>query len=129
LFKGVRERLAEGGYFIFDAWYGPGVLSDPPSPRLSSFESTEGKIWRFAQPIAQPQRNIVHIDYTIIAMDNSKIREINEAHEMRFFFLPEIQLLLKAVGLELVSASGWLKDVPPGLKDWYAIFIARKGIG
>jgi hypothetical protein len=30
----VRRDLEPGGVFVFDTWYGPAVLSNPPQPRL-----------------------------------------------------------------------------------------------
>ena len=33
-FTTAAEHLAPGGIFIFDCWYGPGVLTDPPTTRV-----------------------------------------------------------------------------------------------
>src|SRR5690606_12517084 len=35
-------HLAPGGLFIFDCWYGPGVLTDPPATRVRKIGSTSG---------------------------------------------------------------------------------------
>lgn len=71
MFATAREHLRAGGVFIFDVWYGPAVLTDRPAVRAKVLEDDEIKITRIAQPFLYPDRNLVDVQYRIIACDKS----------------------------------------------------------
>ena len=43
MFKTAAKHLKQNGVFIFDFWYGPGVLTDPPALRQKRLENNEMK--------------------------------------------------------------------------------------
>jgi SAM-dependent methyltransferase len=130
-FKKVSEVLHDGGYLIFDTWYGPGVLTDPPSDRYKILENEDDTVIRFTKSKLNSFDNTVDVGFKIIQLsDNKLISHIDEVHTMRYFFVPEVKLFLEAEGLELVAAypvnkiGGELSN-----KDWNTTFVARKNFG
>jgi len=127
-FKTAAEHLTPGGVFLFDCWYGPTVLTDPPVVRVKRMENNEISVVRIAEPIVYPNENVVNVNYTIIIKDkkSGSIEELQETHKMRYLFQPEIELLLKMTGFEFVFGKEWLKDNAPGFASWGAVFCGKK---
>lgn len=87
-FKSDRKLLnaQSGGYFLFDIWYGPGVLSDKPGIRIKECEDSENKMIRIAKPVMHDKENIVDVNYEVLVINkqNSKVQSVNETHKMRY---------------------------------------------
>lgn len=65
-FKTARKLLkGRGGYFIFDAWYGPGVLSDKPHVRVKEVEDKKNKLVRVARPVLHDKEDLVDVNYEV----------------------------------------------------------------
>ena len=126
-FKVVRESLKLGGIFLFDAWYGPGVLSDKPATRVKQIENDYEKLIRIAKPNMDDKRNMVKVNYDILVIDKKTgvTKEINEGHDMRYFFRPEIELMLHEVGLELIDNFDCNTFGETGFDSWTSYFLAR----
>ena len=126
-FKAARNCLSQGGLFIFDAWYGPGVLSDKPSVRIKEVEDDKYRLVRLARPVMHDQENIVDVNYEVLVIDKATTttKEIKEVHNMRYLFKPEIDNLLKQAGFELVDVCD-CKDLQETSYDsWTAYFVAK----
>ncbi len=126
-FATVREHLHADGLFIFDCWYGPAVLTDRPVARTKYFKTKNCKIKRDATPALFPNDDLVEISYVFSVTDDSDrlLDQFHETHRMRYFFRPETEILLSAVGLELLECRKWLTTEDPGFDSWYVIFIAK----
>lgn len=46
---------------MFDVWYGPGVLTDPPTVRLKEAEDEAYKLIRVARPVMHDKTNVVDV--------------------------------------------------------------------
>jgi SAM-dependent methyltransferase len=127
-FETAAIHLEEGGIFIFDCWYGPGVLSDPPTVRVKEFENENIILTRIANPIMHPDKNLVDVHYHLFVRDKTtrKVEEIRENHAMRYLFKPEIAMLFDNVGFEMISFSEFMRDSLPGPCTWDVCFIGRK---
>lgn len=125
-FKTVKTGLKPDGIFIFDFWYGPGVLSDKPQFRMKRFEDEAVGIIRFTEPNLVPDENVVDVNFTLLITDksNGKTSEITELHRMRYLFLPELNFLLKACGLEVRKSYHWMTKEKPTVETWYCCLIA-----
>ena len=55
------NHLNSNGFFIFDCWYGPAVISDKPYKRTKTFENNKLIINRTAIPTMYPSKNIVDV--------------------------------------------------------------------
>jgi SAM-dependent methyltransferase len=125
-FQTAASHLSQQGLFVFDFWYGPGVLSDPPSVRVRRMEDDLIAALRIAEPVLAPNDNCVDVNYEILVHDKSSgTREvIKETHRMRYFFLPEIRMLLSATGFELLEARAWMRAQAPANDTWNAVVCA-----
>lgn len=128
MFENVSKHLKVGGIFFFDVWYGPAVLTQKPESRVKQTEDEFIQVSRLATPKIDFSRNIVDVNYAITLTNKAdlKIETLNETHSMRYFFLPEIELLLTAAGLTLISSAEWKTRKVLGPETWSACFVAQK---
>lgn len=126
-FRAVRKALDKGGLFLFDVWYGPGVLSDQPAVRVKEIQTDKHKLIRVARPVMHDKTNVVDVCYEVLVIDkeSNEAKMINETHHMRYFFRPELELYLKEAGFELVDNldCGTLGET--GYDSWTSYFVAR----
>jgi SAM-dependent methyltransferase len=127
-FGTAATHLDPGGVFAFDFWYGPAVLAQLPQVRVKRLADSATKVLRIAEPILRDHENLVEVNYTVQVQDlaNGVREEITEQHLMRYLFLPEIDLLLGAVGLQRIDAREWLTDAPLSSRGWGGFVVARK---
>ena len=128
VFACVGKALNMGGLFIFDAWYGPGVLTDKPSVRVKRAEDQDNFLVRIAEPLMYPNENVVAVQYdiNIINKESGKVTQIKETHNMRYFFKPEIEELLQKNGLKLTACLDCNTLKMPDFTSWTVYFIAEK---
>ena len=126
-FETAKAHLVPGGILIFDVWYGPAVLSDPPTVKIKRLEDQSIQVTRIAEPVMEPNKNLVDVNYHIFIKDliSSKIDEVREVHTMRYLFKPELELLLDRLQMQIVESGEWLTDRQPGLNTWGVYFIVR----
>jgi SAM-dependent methyltransferase len=124
----VASHLTPGGVFLFDSWYGPGVLLDPPQLRFRELEDDVIKVSRIAIPQHHQDQQTVDVRYLIYVRDKTSgvIEEIEEVHTMRYLFADEVEVALDRVGLELVESGGWMRRAAISEKDWAVYFVARR---
>ncbi len=122
------SHLNSGGLFIFDFWYGPAVLWQRPVVRAKRFSNSKIEVIRLAEPILYDQSNVVDVNYSVFVkeLSNNRVHEIKETHEMRYFFLPEIDQLLEINGFERIGLEEWMTRKNPSIDSWGVCLIARK---
>lgn len=125
-FQSARKCLNDG-YFLFDCWYGPGVLSDKPAVRVKEFENKKYKLVRIAKPIMHDKENTVDVHYDIFVFEKEtgKTEVITEVHSMRYFFRPEIELLLNQAGFKLIDNLDCRTLGKTNYDTWTSYFIAE----
>ncbi len=126
-FHTARRHLHPGGLFIFDTWFGPSVLTVRPARREKAFESEGRRVVRVAEPSLDLNRHIVEVAYTVRCYQGQElVEEVHELHRVRFLFVPEVELLCRIAGLELVHYCPFMElDRPPGEEDWNVAWIVR----
>lgn len=126
-FASARKALKAGGIFIFDMWYGPGVLSDKPSVRVKEAEDENNRLIRIARPIMHDKENVVDVCYEVFIIEKAtgKTKVINEVHNMRYFFRPEIKFFLKETGFTLVDNLDCKTFEETSYNSWTSYFIAK----
>jgi len=127
-FRTAECHLAPRGKFLFDFWYGPAVLTDPPEVRVRRIRGSDFNVIRLAEPALQQAQNYVDVNYELIFERDFggppvKVREV---HAMRYFFLPELAEHLSRVGLRLVSSGAWMQKKPLDLNSWYGWVLADR---
>jgi SAM-dependent methyltransferase len=128
-FNTAAYHLNNKGIFIFDCWYGPGVLSDKPQVRHRALENEKIRIHRIANPVMHTAENIVDVNYTILVHNKADKcdYEINERHQMRYFFNTELELFSQNSGFQIQHSSNWFDhEKLLGFSDWQAIFTTKK---
>ena len=127
MFKTAAKHLKQNGVFIFDFWYGPGVLTDPPALRQKRLENNEIEVLRIAEPVMYPNENVVDVNYCvhIKQKESGKISELKETHKMRYLFIPEI-LQFSDTWFTLKTNFAWMKDTSPDFTDWLSVCILIK---
>jgi SAM-dependent methyltransferase len=126
-FKTAKAHLKPGGLFIFDCWYGPTVLSDPPTSRIKRLETEEIRVTRIAEPVMYANQDQVEVNYQIFIQDKTKntIEELRETHTMRYLFKHEIDYLFDRVGFQLLDYAEWMTNKPAGFDTWGVYFVGR----
>lgn len=126
-FGTLREHVAPGGLLLFDAWYGPTVLTDRPAVRVKRLSGDGFDVTRVAEPAFHPSENVVDVNYQIMIVDRKSQRteELRETHRMRYLFVPEVRQMLEQVGLRLERACEFMTDGELSFDTWNALFIAR----
>ncbi len=98
-FRSARRHLNPGGIFMFDAWFGPAVLTTRPTDRFGIIETDDTRVLRLVTPELDLLQHIVKVHYRILHIQGARIiEEINETHNMRFLFPQEVIHYLDEAG-------------------------------
>ncbi|OGT98223.1 MAG: methyltransferase type 11 [Geobacteraceae bacterium GWB2_52_12] len=127
-FASAACHLKPGGTFVFDCWYGPGVLTDRPAMRMKELEDEKISVTRIARPVMHSSENMVDVNYLVFIRDKQSghVHEVREMHRMRYLFLPETRQMLSDSGFELLVSEEWLTGKSLGFESWSAVFVCRK---
>ena len=128
VFANASAHLQKDGLFIFDVWYGPGVLTDLPVTRVKRMKDEKIMVTRIAEPEILPNDNLVDVYYEILVrnLKTDQIELLNETHRMRYLFQPELEAFMNVHDMELVAGEAWLTAEPLSLGVWNACFVGRK---
>ncbi len=123
----ARRHLRPGGLFFCDFWYGPAVLAQRPSERVKVLDSARGQLIRVATGELDVGRNVCLVRYRVWRIEDSRVvSEVREQHAMRYFFAPELELLLAAGGFELTRLGVFPNLVDePSEHTWNVALVAR----
>jgi SAM-dependent methyltransferase len=123
----AKAHVKSNGVFVFDCWYGPGVLRDPPTARVKRWEDDSYRFLRIAEPVVHFAENTVDVHYQFITVEKATgaCTEFAEMHTMRYFFAPELSIALQHVGLELVALTEWMQNYERDATPWSVAVIAR----
>ncbi|MCW5519193.1 class I SAM-dependent methyltransferase [Aureitalea sp. L0-47] len=124
----ASDHLNAGGIFIFDFWYGPGVLTNLPEIRTKKMHNNEISLRRQAIPKIHGNRNVVDVNYTIDITQNEsgQIHQIYEKHSLRYLFEPELEYYLKLNNFKIIGFYEWLTTEMPDFDTWNAVLMAEK---
>ncbi len=127
-FRTAYNCLEENGLFVFDCWYGPGVLTDHPYVKITEAEDERYTYKKIAKPQMDANKNIVKVDCEtmIVEKSTSKMTSIEEIHSMRYLFEPEVEYMLNHEGFILEKACDCKTMGKLDYNSWTAYFIARK---
>jgi SAM-dependent methyltransferase len=120
--------LDNEGVLIFDCWYGPGVLSDMPRVKVKNIKNEKIEMFRIAEPHFNENNNIVDVNYTILVKNlfNNEYTEFKEKHSMRYFFLPELEIILDIAGLQIIKQMEWITNSKTGFDTFTSTFVIKK---
>lgn len=121
------DHLKINGFFLFDYWYGPSVLTELPETRVKRFENNAIHVTRIAEPEIHFNHNVVDVNYAITVKEkhSDAITELTEKHAMRYLFLPEIEQCADPRFI-VERHYEWLKDSAPNHRSWTALTVLKK---
>lgn len=123
----ARAQLAAGGLYLFDFWYGPAVLANPPSQRSIAFETDQTRGTRSSRPTWIEDQQTVRVDYAIeeVDLNSGDTRRYSEEHVVRYMFEDEVRGLLRAAGFEVLELAEWMSAAPVSEESFSAYVLAR----
>jgi SAM-dependent methyltransferase len=123
----VARHLRPYGAFIFDIWYGPAVIADPPGARQRTIEVPEGRIVRTTESTMFPG-NLCKVEFILERYEGDRLAEtIQEDHMMRYFFPDELAHFAAEAGFvcERINDFNDLSK-PADATTWNAVALFRK---
>jgi len=123
----VRKHLRRDGLFIFDFWNGLAVLRILPETRVKTVTGDGMKVVRFVQPELDAFNHVCKSHYyLIITKGDTVLEEVEETHEVRYFFPQEIAHYLEEAAFEVLHMSPF-PDLRGSVDEtaWNAIAVAR----
>lgn len=125
--KTARCHLCQGGFFLFDFWYGPGVLADPPTPRERKLENASMTVLRKAEPVHDIINNAITVNYSITVINKITGQKHThlEKHSLRYWFLPELRYMAKQHGFSICAEGAWPIHQFASPTPWYAWILLR----
>ena len=126
-FESARKSLNREGIFLFDVWYGSGVLSDRPCVRVKEIEDYARKLIRIARPVMHEKMNVVQVDYEVFIINKktSETQVISETHNMRYYFRPELEFMLQKSAFELIDNFDCATLGETDFDSWTSYFVAK----
>ncbi len=127
-FKSVYNHLSPDGYFIFDCWYGPGVMNDLPTVKIKRMNDDDYEVIRIAEPEINYNESVVNVNFQILINDlkKNKLTKLQEKHPMRFLFKNEIEFFANKFNFKIKGFYSWLSFEEPAKDDWYVLFVLQK---
>ena len=123
-FANIRRHLSVGGLLIFDAWYGPAVLTDRPGARSRVIATADGPVQRDVTSQLDVRHHMCSVRYRLRREGGEVFAD--ETHVVRYFFPMELEMYLEATGFELLRMSAFdAPDEEPDETTWNALVVAR----
>lgn len=118
----ARSHLEPGGALLFDFWYGPAVVADPPQAREREVEEAGHRIRRVTTPHWIKAANTVRIDFDV---EENGVTRPREQHLMRYFFETDLHDALPRAGFAIAEIGEWLTGAPVHNKAFGVYVLAR----
>jgi SAM-dependent methyltransferase len=128
MFSVARDHLDVGGLFVFDAWFGPAVLTEKPEVKRKMIPLDDGEtLVRVATPTLDVIAQTVRVDYTLEREGaGGSVHEVAESHTVRFLFAQEVAYFLEVAGFEVSGLMPFMREGEvPTSQDWNVTWVAR----
>lgn len=123
----IAKALDPGGICVFDFWFGPGVVADPPVVRTREVSGDGWLVSRLSTPDHRPESELVSVRFDIdLKGPDSQELQFSEVHDMRYFFGPELDRMAGESGFEVLEMVRWMSRTSPTDRDWNAAMVLRK---
>lgn len=128
-FETAASHLNPGGLLIFDYWYGPAVLTQHPEVRVKRLEDDRLWVVRIAEPEIFATENRVTVNYWVLmdSKEDEKSERISERHDMRYLFIPEIEVV-SAPWFTSKAHYAWETRRAPGFNDWAGVTVMERKV-
>jgi hypothetical protein len=116
--------------FVFDVWNGLAVMRTLPEVRVKEVEDGKNRVLRIAYPSLEAFSHVCRVDYKLLVLDKNEgsFEEVDETHNVRFYFPQEIKFFLECAGFEVLKICPFL-DFADVVDEnvWNMTIIARSG--
>lgn len=127
-FKNISSLLHDDGIFIFDFWNGNAVIDSFSPVRVKRMNKDGIEIIRISETTIDRISQLATVKFNFMVIDNDRlIKEFDEEHLIRYFFLQEMVDILHANNFEVVSRCPFMdikRDVTAS--DWNVTYVVRK---
>lgn len=121
-------HLRPGGVLVLDAWHGPAVIAQRPEVRARTFPTADGELERVSSGALDAERDLCTVRLRVVERRaGAVVREVEEEHVMRYFFVDRLTGELRRAGLEPLSFTPFPElDGELGPEHWNLVAVARK---
>lgn len=127
-FKNINYLLLDDGIFVFDFWNGNAVIDSFSPVRVKRVKKDSNEIIRISETTIDRISQLATVKFHFMVIDNyGVIKEFDEKHLIRYFFLQEMSDLLQANNFEVVARCPFMdikRDVTA--TDWNITYVVRK---
>ncbi len=129
-FKNISSLLDTNGFFIFDFWNGNAVIQNYSPIRVKRMTGNGKEIIRISKTTIDSIAQTAVINFHFILIENGIIlKEFDEKHLVRYFFLQEMVDLLKANNFEIILRCPFMRpDNDITASDWNVTYVVRKAL-
>lgn len=124
----IYNLLEEEGFFIFDFWNGTAVVRDYSPVRVLRKKNNDTEIIRISETELDLLKQDAFVKFTCLLLENNvKTDEFEELHHLHYYFLPEIESLLKMNKFQIKAVLPFMasdKELAP--YDWNISIVAQK---
>ena len=104
-FGNMHKLLNDDGLLIFDFWNGDAVIRDYSPTREKTVSSGDIKIIRSTKASINEEINNININFDFSLSKKDKIiDQFSEKHQLRYFFIKEMENIIKHNKFELINA-------------------------
>jgi hypothetical protein len=123
----ARRHIRVGGTLVFDVWYGPAVLAIRPSNRSKTVDTPSGRMLRYASARLDIRHHLCEVRYQLGRAVGDRLDvEVEELHNVRYFFPMELELMLSQSGFRLQSLMAFpTLDRPADERTWTVLVVAN----
>ncbi len=123
----ARLHLRPGGAFLFDVWYAPAVIAEPPQRRQRDIQHGDSHIRRVTTPYWEKEKNLVRIVFDVIETNvvTGHSTASREEHLMRYFSVTDLESSLSKARFEITEIGEWLSGDVPSERSFGVYALAR----
>ena len=126
--RNIRSLLSANGIFIFDMWNGDAVVRDFSPRREKRVRENNLEVVRVSETVLNPAAQTATVDFHFTLMRDGKMTcEFSERHPLRYYYLREMNDLLRASGMQVLKCCPFMfpdRTVEPS--DWNVTYVVRK---
>lgn len=127
-FQNIYSLLQDDGILIFDFWNGNAVIDRFSPVRVKRVNKDGIEIIRISETTINRISQLATVKFHFMVIDNNRLlKEFDEEHIIRYFFLQEMIDLLQANHLKVIARCPFL-DIKGEVvaTDWNVTYVVRK---
>jgi SAM-dependent methyltransferase len=126
--RGVHDHLKPGGVFIFEFWHAAAMLRDFDPLRVRRWKTETGEVIRISRTTLDVAKQLSHIAYEIIELQNDgKYNRLEEMQTNRYFLVQEMAAFITSASLTPITwHAGFSPETRIDETTWHVIAVAQR---